>query len=83
MIAPIEGRSGRSTLLSPAVHLRPQYAASVGAIVSDMSNEVLVSRPSDALVAQRAACSAFTGLLLGLGVVALLGLSSTDALAAR
>jgi hypothetical protein len=48
-----------------------------------MSNEVLVSRPSDALVAQRAASSAFTGLLRGLGVVALLGLSSTDALATR
>jgi putative ABC transport system permease protein len=35
-------------------------------------NEVDVSRPSDALSAQRAASSAFTGLLLGLGAVALL-----------
>ncbi|MEQ7125082.1 ABC transporter permease [Actinopolymorpha sp. B11F2] len=35
-------------------------------------NEVDVSRPSDALVAQRAAGDAFTGLLLGLGAVALL-----------
>ncbi|MGH3488326.1 MAG: ABC transporter permease, partial [Actinopolymorphaceae bacterium] len=35
-------------------------------------NEVDVSRPSDALVAQRAAGDAFTGLLLGLGGVALL-----------
>ncbi|MEV4617893.1 ABC transporter permease [Asanoa sp. NPDC049573] len=35
-------------------------------------NEVDVSRPSDALSAQRAAGSAFTGLLLGLGAVALL-----------
>ncbi|WP_027345101.1 ABC transporter permease [Hamadaea tsunoensis] len=35
-------------------------------------NEVSVSRPSDALVAQRAAGTAFTGLLLGLGAVALL-----------
>ncbi|ONH32498.1 ABC transporter permease [Pseudofrankia asymbiotica] len=35
-------------------------------------NEVEVSRPSDALAAQRAAGDAFTGLLLGLGGVALL-----------
>ena len=36
-------------------------------------HEVHVSRPSDALAAQRAANTAFTGLLLGLGAVALLG----------
>lgn len=35
-------------------------------------NEVNVSRPSDALAAEAAADSAFTGLLLGLGAVALL-----------
>ncbi|WP_213451431.1 ABC transporter permease [Rhizomonospora bruguierae] len=35
-------------------------------------NEVEVSRPSDALPAKRAAGEAFTGLLLGLGAVALL-----------
>ncbi|WP_405951536.1 ABC transporter permease [Streptomyces prunicolor] len=35
-------------------------------------SEVQVSRPSDALAAQRAAGRAFTGLLLGLGAVALL-----------
>ncbi|GII94965.1 ABC transporter permease [Sinosporangium siamense] len=35
-------------------------------------NEVDVSRPSDALTAKRAAGEAFTGLLLGLGAVALL-----------
>ncbi|WP_214324918.1 ABC transporter permease [Nonomuraea sediminis] len=35
-------------------------------------NEVEVSRPSDALAAKQAAGAAFTGLLLGLGVVALL-----------
>lgn len=35
-------------------------------------NEVLVSRPSDALAAKRATDQAFTGLLLGLGAVALL-----------
>ncbi|MCX6044384.1 MAG: ABC transporter permease [Chloroflexi bacterium] len=35
-------------------------------------NEVNVSRPSDALAAEAAAESAFTGLLLGLGAVALL-----------
>ena len=34
-------------------------------------NEVRVSRPSDALVAKQAAESTFTGLLLGLGAVAL------------
>lgn len=36
------------------------------------SNEVAVSRPSDALAARDAADSAFTGLLVGLGAVALL-----------
>jgi putative ABC transport system permease protein len=35
-------------------------------------HEVKVSRPSDALAAQQAADAAFTGLLLGLGAVALL-----------
>ncbi|MEV4758866.1 ABC transporter permease [Micromonospora sp. NPDC049559] len=35
-------------------------------------NEVEVSRPSDALAAQQATDAAFTGLLLGLGAVALL-----------
>jgi putative ABC transport system permease protein len=35
-------------------------------------DEVDVSRPSEALAAQRAATTAFTGLLLGLGAVALL-----------
>lgn len=35
-------------------------------------NEVEVSRPSDALAAQQAAGEAFTGLLLGVGAVALL-----------
>ena len=35
-------------------------------------NEVKVSRPSDALAAKRASDQAFTGLLLGLGAVALL-----------
>jgi putative ABC transport system permease protein len=35
-------------------------------------NEVKVSRPSDALVARQATNKAFTGLLLGLGAVALL-----------
>jgi putative ABC transport system permease protein len=37
-----------------------------------LPNEVDVSRPSDALAAQAAAKTAFTGLLLGLGAVALL-----------
>lgn len=38
----------------------------------EQPNEVQVSRPSDALAAQKAAGEAFTGLLLGLGAVALL-----------
>lgn len=38
----------------------------------EQPNEVDVSRPSDALAAQKAAGEAFTGLLLGLGAVALL-----------
>ena len=37
----------------------------------EQPNEVEVSRPSDALAAQKAAGEAFTGLLLGLGAVAL------------
>ncbi|TAK68529.1 MAG: ABC transporter permease [Actinomycetota bacterium] len=49
----------------------------VGAVLGptanpEAPNEVEVSRPSDALTAQRAAGAAFTGLLLGLGAVALL-----------
>jgi putative ABC transport system permease protein len=38
----------------------------------EQPNEVEVSRPSDALAAQKAAGEAFTGLLLGLGAVALI-----------
>jgi putative ABC transport system permease protein len=38
----------------------------------DAPNEVKVSRPSDALAARQATNKAFTGLLLGLGAVALL-----------
>ncbi|MBT8228353.1 MAG: ABC transporter permease [Dactylosporangium sp.] len=38
----------------------------------EAANEVKVSRPSDALVAKQATDDAFTGLLLGLGAVALL-----------
>src|SRR5262249_59182111 len=48
----------RDLLASPANPARP--------------NEVDVSRPSDALAAQAAANKTFTGLLLGLGAVALL-----------
>lgn len=45
----------------------------LGATANPQSpNEVEVSRPSDALAAQKAAGEAFTGLLLGLGAVALL-----------
>ncbi|WP_433467664.1 ABC transporter permease [Spirillospora sp. CA-128828] len=45
----------------------------LGATVNpEAPNEVQVSRPSDALAAKKAAGEAFTGLLLGLGAVALL-----------
>ncbi|MBF4563660.1 ABC transporter permease [Plantibacter sp. VKM Ac-2876] len=43
-----------------------------GTVSPEAPNEVEVSRPSDALAAKNAADQAFTGLLLGLGSVALL-----------
>ncbi|KQV76580.1 ABC transporter permease [Aeromicrobium sp. Root344] len=50
-----------------------QVQAVLGATANpEQPNEVEVSRPSDALAAQKAAGEAFTGLLLGLGAVALL-----------
>ncbi|MFC7624236.1 ABC transporter permease [Microlunatus sp. GCM10028923] len=50
-----------------------QVAAVLGATANpEAPNEVDVSRPSDALAAQQAADRAFTGLLVGLGAVALL-----------
>lgn len=50
-----------------------QVQAVLGATANpEAPNEVEVSRPSDALAAQKAAGEAFTGLLLGLGAVALL-----------
>ncbi|MFF5258254.1 ABC transporter permease [Actinomadura viridis] len=50
-----------------------QVAAVLGATANpEAPNEVEVSRPSDALAARQAAGEAFTGLLLGLGAVALL-----------
>jgi putative ABC transport system permease protein len=54
----------------PAVE---SVSAVLGATANpEAPNEVAVSRPSDALAAQQAADEAFTGLLLGLGAVALL-----------
>ncbi|MFJ6571663.1 ABC transporter permease [Streptomyces sp. NPDC091292] len=51
----------------------PAVQAVLGATANPQApNEVEVSRPSDALAAQQAAGKAFTGLLLGLGAVALL-----------
>jgi putative ABC transport system permease protein len=51
----------------------PQVASLLGATVDPAHPEdIQVSRPSDALVAQLAAKSAFRGLFLGLGLVALL-----------
>ncbi|MBC6466487.1 ABC transporter permease [Actinomadura alba] len=50
-----------------------QVRAVLGATANpEAPNEVEVSRPSDALAAKQAAGEAFTGLLLGLGAVALL-----------
>ncbi|WP_067452645.1 ABC transporter permease [Actinomadura macra] len=50
-----------------------QVQSVLGATVNPAApNEVEVSRPSDALAARKAAGEAFTGLLLGLGAVALL-----------
>jgi putative ABC transport system permease protein len=56
---------------------RPDAVEAVAAVLAATANpqapnEVKVSRPSDALAAQRATSKAFTGLLLGLGAVALL-----------
>jgi putative ABC transport system permease protein len=55
----------------------PARVEAVRAVLAATANpqhphEVRVSRPSDALAAQRATDAAFTGLLLGLGAVALL-----------
>jgi putative ABC transport system permease protein len=51
----------------------PDVAAVLAATANPQNpNEVKVSRPSDALAAQQATNKAFTGLLLGLGAVALL-----------
>ncbi|GGV54109.1 ABC transporter permease [Streptomyces longisporoflavus] len=50
-----------------------QVSSVLGATANpEAPNETEVSRPSDALAAQQAAGKAFTGLLLGLGAVALL-----------
>jgi putative ABC transport system permease protein len=59
------------------VRADPEAVESVRAVLARTANpakpnEVDVSRPSDALAAQAAAQSTFTGLLLGLGAVALL-----------
>lgn len=56
---------------------RPAYVTDVQAVLGTTANpsapsEVQVSRPSDALAAGEATDDAFTGLLLGLGAVALL-----------
>jgi putative ABC transport system permease protein len=55
----------------------PEQVESVRAVLAATANpaapnEVRVSRPSDALIAQHASDRAFAGLLLGLGAVALL-----------
>jgi len=59
------------------VRARPDALNDVRAVLAATANpahpeEVLVSRPSDAVEARAAAAGTFTGLLLGLGAVALL-----------
>ncbi|MFI6285226.1 ABC transporter permease [Streptomyces sp. NPDC051018] len=65
--------------LPTTIYTRTQdaYVEQVGASLGATANpgapgEVQVSRPSDALAAKQAASQAFTGLLLGVGAVALL-----------
>jgi putative ABC transport system permease protein len=59
------------------VRAAPAQVADVRAVLAATANpahpeEILVSRPSDALEAKAAAATTFTGLFLGLGAVALL-----------
>ncbi len=63
-----------TTIYTRSVEAHVQAVSSVlGATANpEAPNEVTVSRPSEALTAQQAAGEAFTGLLLGLGAVALL-----------
>lgn len=63
-----------TTLYTRSAETRVEAVRAVlGATVNPRApNEVQVSRPSDALAARQAADEAFTGLLLGLGAVALL-----------
>ena len=78
------GEGDGAALLGDAVHPTSVYVRAAEADVDavrqtvprtispESPNEVAVSRPSDALVAKQAADQAFTGLLVGLGSVALL-----------
>jgi putative ABC transport system permease protein len=73
--ADLFGFDGRPTTIY--TRSRESQVEAVRAVLAATANpqapsEVEVSRPSDALTAQRAADTAFTGLLLGLGAVALL-----------
>ncbi|MFJ4685214.1 ABC transporter permease [Streptomyces sp. NPDC088789] len=63
-----------TTLYTRSADADVEQVASVlaGTANPEAPNEVTVSRPSDALAAKQAAGRAFTGLLLGLGAVALL-----------
>jgi putative ABC transport system permease protein len=69
------GFDGRPTTIYTRSHdSRVESVSSVLAATAnpEAPNEIEVSRPSDALAARQAAGEAFTGLLLGLGAVALL-----------
>jgi putative ABC transport system permease protein len=82
--AALVGWSAARTYLDFDGHPTTVYTRSEDASVEDVQgvlaatanpkapNEVKVSRPSDALTARQASNKAFTGLLLGLGAVALL-----------
>lgn len=70
-------RNGHFAARSPSSWRWPGAPESVRNLLAptanpEQPNEVDVSRPSDALAAEAAADVAFTGLLLGLGAVALL-----------
>lgn len=68
----LDGHPTRIYTRSAEQHVESVRAVLAATANPEQSNEIQVSRPSDALAAQQATDEAFTGLLLGLGAVALL-----------
>lgn len=68
----LDGHPTRIYTRSAEQHVEAVRAVLAATANPEQSNEIQVSRPSDALAAQQATDEAFTGLLLGLGAVALL-----------